>query len=372
MKVILKRGLLQMKLLVFIILVFMAAQTCFAAGADLGAADEMATPAEVAAVEAEVNKATSEECRSFANQPDADLGDVLKAGCEPTLAQMSKLMDNPVGNVAMLFTQYDSYHLENDANGETGIQGVYMGIAQFPKKLNENWSLINRIVWTVPSLPIDQDKIDDFDAGKYGNIPPLVTPPSGKPAPINLFSGRTTGFGDMYYVGLFSPAEGIKLDSGANFVWGLGFDLGFPTASEDILGTDKWTAGPSALGVYLGEKFKTGALLQHYWDYAGDSDRSDVNMSNIQYLYYWSLNETTSVGAAPNIIVNWEENSDNALTLPVGIGMNKTIQMGKVPVRFGAEFFYSVVQPDDVPSTEWSFRFYAIPAVPSAMFDWMN
>ncbi|MHC4374885.1 MAG: hypothetical protein ACYSTO_12140 [Planctomycetota bacterium] len=149
----------------------MAAQTCFAAGADLGAADEMATPAEVAAVEAEVNKATSEECRSFANQPDADLGDVLKAGCEPTLAQMSKLMDNPVGNVAMLFTQYDSYHLENDANGETGIQGVYMGIAQFPKKLNENWSLINRIVWTVPSLPIDQDKIDDFDAGKYGNIP---------------------------------------------------------------------------------------------------------------------------------------------------------------------------------------------------------
>ncbi|MHC4374886.1 MAG: hypothetical protein ACYSTO_12145, partial [Planctomycetota bacterium] len=121
----------------------------------------------------------------------------------------------------------------------------------------------------------------------------------------------------MYYVGLFSPAEGIKLDSGANFVWGLGFDLGFPTASEDILGTDKWTAGPSALGVYLGETFKGGALLQHYWDYAGDSDRSDVNMSNIQYLYYWSLNETTSVGAAPNIIVNWEENSDNALTLPV-------------------------------------------------------
>ena len=171
---------------------------------------------------AEGDKALSEECRSFANQPDADLGDVLEAGCEPTLAQMSKLMDNPVGNVAMLFTQYDSYHLENDANGETGIQGVYMGIAQFPKKLNENWNLINRVVWTVPSLPLDQDKIDDFDGGDYGNIPPLITPPSGKPAPIDLFGGRTTGFGDLYYVGLFSPAEGIKLDNGANFVWGLG------------------------------------------------------------------------------------------------------------------------------------------------------
>ena len=37
-------------------------------------------------------------------------------------------------------------------------------------------------------------------------------------------------------------------------------------------GTGKWTAGPSALGVYLGEKFKGGALIQHYWDYAGDGD----------------------------------------------------------------------------------------------------
>ncbi len=359
-------------LLVSVILVFMTAQTCFAAGADLGAADDLATPAEVVAVEAEVNKAMSEECRSFANQPDADLGDVLKAGCEPTLAQMSALMDNPLGNVAMLFTQYDSYRMKNDANGEEAIQGVYMGIAQFPKKLNENWTLINRIVWTVPSVPLDQDKIDGFGGGDYGNVPPTVTPPSGT-APINLFDGRTTGFGDMYYVGLFTPAEpSFKLDNGANVLWGAGFDLGFPTASEDILGTGKWTAGPSALAIYLGPKWKVGGLLQHYWDYAGDDDRSDVNMSNLQYLAYYSLNDTTSIGAAPNIIANWEENSDNAFTVPIGFGINKTVQIGKVPVRFGVEAHYSVIMPDDVPGSEWDFRFYVIPAVPSAMFDWMN
>ena len=325
----------------------------------------------IAETEVKIDKALSEECRSFANQPDADLGDVLKAGCEPTLAQMSALMDNPLGNVAMLFTQYDSYRMKNDANGEEAIQGVYMGIAQFPKKLNENWSLINRIVWTVPSVPLDQDKIDDIGGGDYGNMPPTITPPSDA-APIKLFDGRTTGFGDMYYVGLFTPAEGTKLDNGASVLWGAGFDLGFPTATEDILGTGKWTAGPSALGVYLGKKWKYGALLQHYWDYAGDDDRSDVNMSNLQYLAYYSLNETTSIGAAPNIIANWEENSDNAFTVPIGFGINKTVQMGKVPVRFGFEVFYSVIQPDDVPGTEWDFRFYAIPAVPSAMFDWMN
>ncbi len=347
-------------LLVTAILLLMTTQTCFAA-------EDAASAAETGA-----EKALSAECRSFANDPGADLGEVLKAGCEPTLAQMSKLMDNPLGNVAMLFTQYDSYRMRNDATGDEAIQGVYMGIAQFPKKLNENWSLINRVIWTVPSVPLDQDKIDDFGGGDYGSIPPTITPPSGKPAPVNLFDGRTTGFGDMYYVGLFTPAEGIKLDNGANILWGAGFDLGFPTASEDILGTDKWTAGPSALGVYLGPKFKTGALLQHYWDYAGDDDRADVNMTNLQYLYYWSLDETTSIGAAPNIIIDWEQDSDNAFTVPVGIGINKTVQVGKVPIRFGFEVFYSLIQPDDIPATEWNLRFYAIPAVPSALFSWMN
>jgi hypothetical protein len=333
-----------------------------------------AAEGDIAATEAKIEKAMTEECRAFASDPQADLGAVIKAGCEPTLEQMSALMDNPLGNVAMLFTQLDYYSMKNDANNEDATKAVYMGIAQFPKKLNEDWSLINRIVWTVPSMPLDQDKIDDAGGGNFGYAPGGVLPPEKNPPPaIDIFDGRTTGFGDMYYVGLFTPAEpAFRFDNGANVVWGVGFDLGFPTASEDILGTGKWTAGPSALGVYLGPKWKFGALLQHYIDYAGDDDRTDVNMSNLQYLFYYSLDETTSIGAAPNIIANWEEDSDNAFTVPIGFGINKTINFGKVPVRFGAEVHYSVVHPDDVPYTEWDFRFYVIPAAPSALFGWMN
>lgn len=373
MEAILTGSFLQMKLLlVSILLVFMAAQTCFAAGDDLGAADDMTTAVDVAAVEAKVEKAMTEECRAFAADPDADLGEVLKAGCEPTLAQMSALMDNPLGNVAMLFTQFDIYNMRNDATGKEGTKSVYTGIAQFPKKLNKNWNLINRVIWTVPSMPLDQDKIDDAGGGDFGEGPNVTLPPDQKPLPIDIFDGRTTGFGDMYYVGLFTPAEGIKLDNGANFLWGVGFDLGFPTASEDILGTGKWMAGPSFLGVYMGPKWKIGGLGMHYWDYAGDNDRGDVNMTNLQYFVYYDLDGTSSVGAGPNIIANWEEDSDNAFTVPIGIGYNKTVQFGKVPVRFGAEVHYSMVQPDDVPGAEWDFRFFVIPAAPSALFDWMN
>ena len=175
----------------------------------------------------------------------------------------------------------------------------------------------------------------------------------------------------MYYVGLFSPKKPIKMDNGGKFVWGVGFDLGFPTASEDLLGTGKWTGGPSALGVYLGPKWKVGALAQQYWDFAGDTDRDPVNLTNLQYFYMYSLDDVTSIGAAPNLIINWEQDSGNQVTLPIGIGINRTFQFGKLPVRFGVEFHYNVVRPDSV-GADWDFRFMIIPAVPSALFGWMQ
>jgi hypothetical protein len=320
------------------------------------------------------DETVSAECAAFTKDIDADLGEVLRAGCQPTLAQMSALMDNPLGNVAMLFTQIDHFRLENPDTGKPANQWNYMGIAQFPKKLTKNWNLINRIVWNVPSAPLDQDKIDRFSTipGQAGPTPPIGSPPHTPPALINLFEGRTTGFGDMYYVGLFSPSKPVEFENLAGkLVWGVGFDLAFPTASEDILGSGKYSAGPSGLAAYLGPKWKVGALVQQYWDFEGDDDRGDVNITNLQYLWYYSLNETTSIGAAPNIIMDWEQDGDDAFTVPIGIGINKTFQFGKVPVRFGLEFHYNVIQPDDIVGSEYDIRFYVIPAVPSALFKWM-
>ncbi|MEH6570146.1 MAG: hypothetical protein V7709_13790 [Halioglobus sp.] len=315
-----------------------------------------------------------EQCQKYRADPDADLGDVLRAGCEPTLAQMSALMDNPLGNVAMMFNQVDAYKMEEPISGHTENQFNYMMLFQFPKKLNDNWNLINRVVLNVPSMPLDQGKIDDFLDGDVSLGPgenPAI-PPDQPFLPVQLFDGRETGFGDTYYVALFAPSEPITLSNGAKLLLGGGFDIGMDTASENVLGTGKWSAGPSALAVYMGEKFKAGALVQHYWDFAGDDDRDDVNMTNIQYLYYWSLDDVTSIGAGPNFLINWEQDKDNRYTLPVGIGINRTFQFGKIPVRMGFEYFKTVVSPDAVPASDWSVRFYIIPAAPSALFGWMQ
>lgn len=316
----------------------------------------------------------SEECQKFALDPNADVGEIIRAGCKPSLAQMSALMDNPLGNVAMLFTQFDWYIKKDPESGREDTQFNYMGIAQFPKKLSPKWNLINRVIWNVTSVPLDQDQIDEgFSSVPPGELlPPSPNFPGSAPLPIDIFRGRTTGFGDMMYVALFAPNEGIKMGDG-NFLWGAGFDLGLPTASEDILGSGKWTAGPSGLVVYMGPKWKVGALVTHFEDFASkDDNRADVSLTNLQYFLFYSLSDTTAIGAAPNIICNWEQSSNNECTVPIGLGFSTTVNIGKAPVRFGAEVHYSVVQPDDVLGTKWDFRFYVIPAAPSALFSWMN
>ena len=311
----------------------------------------------------------SPECAAFQKDRFADVGDVLRAGCEPTLAQMSALMDNPLGNVAMLFTQLDFAEKKAPQFQETDTMQTYMGIFQFPKKLGENWNLINRVIWTVPSLPIDKAAAD-FD---FSTIPDagLTPPPPGGIAPINQFPGRTTGFGDLYYLGLFAPAKTTPMREG-KFAWGLGFGIGAPTASEDLTGTGKWSAGPSGLAVYMGPKWNIGGLVTHYESFAGSSNRADVSLTNAQYFVFYNLSPTFSIGASPNIIGNHEQGSGDKWTVPIGIGFVATVNVGKVPVRFGTEIHYSVVRPDDVLRTEWNLRWYVIPAAPSALFKWMN
>jgi hypothetical protein len=317
----------------------------------------------------------SAECKAFRADPQADIGDIMRAGCEPTVGQMSRLMDNPLGNVAMWFNQVDWFRLNNDQNSRSDEDQVnYMGILQFPVGVSEKWNTINRIIYSVPSSPIDQGDADQLANGPSQPGPGPTQPPSGAPGslPIDLISGRTTGFGDLYYVGLLSPKEAIKHETGGSSVWGVGLDAAFPTATDDLLGSGRYSMGPTALYAYLGPKLKLGGLLQTYFDFAGENSRDDVNLMNLQIFYYYSLNDTMSVGAGPNIIANFEADSRDTWTVPIGLGINRTFQFGKVPVRIGLEYYYAVERPDTV-GWDHSLRIFVIPAVPSALLPkWMQ
>jgi hypothetical protein len=66
----------------------------------------------------------------------------------------------------------------------------------------------------------------------------------------------------------------------------------------------------------------------------------------------------------PTISVDWEANSGDKLTLPIGLGISKTIRIGKMPMKLRFEPQYSIVHPDDFGPV-WNFRFQITPVLPN-------
>jgi len=184
---------------------------------------------------------------------------------------------------------------------------------------------------------------------------PMVTQPvfdddSGKS------SEHKTGMGDIQMLVLAGPnrADGA--------VWGAGATFVLPTASQDVLGSEKYQAGPALMAFNMGKPWVYGVLAQHWESFDGDSDRDDVSRTDIQYVIRYSLPDAWSIGMGPTITYDWEADSDNALTFPVGLGLTKTTRWGKMPVKLRAEVHYSIIKPDDY-GTEWNIRFQITPVI---------
>jgi hypothetical protein len=123
--------------------------------------------------------------------------------------------------------------------------------------------------------------------------------------------------------------------------------------------------GSKGILIWDSPDWKLGTLVQQWWSFAGGDDRPNVKQANIQYLLYRQLPHLWQAGMGSNVLVDWNADSGNKLTFPVGLGVNKaTALFGKLPIRLGAEVHYSVVQRDDA-GQNWLFPFYRIPVVPS-------
>ena len=134
---------------------------------------------------------------------------------------------NPIADLISLpfqnNTNFDIGRTDNTQN-VLNIQPVY------PLHLNPSWNLITR-----PILPVIYQ-------------PPFL---SGRElaAAEEIFGpdiGDTEfGLGDLTPEFFFSPRKPIQLGPDASLVWGAGPAFQFPTATDDLLGTGKWSAGPA-------------------------------------------------------------------------------------------------------------------------------
>lgn len=122
---------------------------------------------------------------------------------------------------------------------------------------------------------------------------------------------------------------------------GAGPLLGLPTASEDPLGTDQWTAGLAAvLFDARNAAFQWGGLVTYQGKIAG-SDRVDAtSLLAVQPFGFLQLGGGTYLRTAP--IWAFDLESGN-YSVPVGLGLGKAVPVGDTVVNFFIEPQYSIL-----------------------------
>ncbi len=214
------------------------------------------------------------------------------------------------------------------------------------------------------SVPIQYNYLGDVgpddDSNQQLKIQPLIpfVGEHGKfllrpilPYQWNEFPERRNGLGDLFVQGYFIPTHAGK-ESATEI--GYGAAALIDTASDDSLGTGKYSVGPAFVLIHKAGKWTIGALGNHIWSVGGDKDRGDVSQTSVQPFFSRQLPQGWSFSITSESSYNWEATSGNAWTIPLGGTVSKVVRFGKMPVSFSGGGFYNIERPD--LSNRWTAR----------------
>jgi len=247
---------------------------------------------------------------NIARQFVAVLGLTLVCAAQPAFAddkeELAKKLANPVASLISVPFQlnYDSDIGTND-DGDRLVLNVQ---PVMPFTLNEDWNLISR---TILPLTSQSDVFGD---------------------------SSQSGLGDIVQSFFFSP----KKPTSGGWILGAGPVLLLPTATDDLLGADKWGVGPTAVALKQIGPVTVGALANHIWSVAGDNDRGDVSATFLQP--FVSCTTPTAVTWAFNTESTYDWKSEQ-WSVPVNVVVSKVTKVGNQLLSVGGGIRYWVDSP---------------------------
>jgi len=193
-----------------------------------------------------------------------------------------------------------------------------------------DWNLITRTIAPLIYVP-----------NSIGGIAEI---PAGSPN----YDSTEFGLGDINETVFLSPAAPGKI------IWGIGPTLTLPTATDDALGSEKWSAGPSVVVLAMPHPWVLGVLARNIWSFAGNDNRADVNQLLVQPFINYNMADGWYLTSSPVVTANWEASSDDRWTVPVGGGVGKIFKIGSQPINASVQSYYNVETPTFGP--DWSMR----------------
>jgi len=232
-------------------------------------------------------------------------------------AELAKKLANPVASLISVPLQYnyDEYGGANDgaAVSKLVIQPV------IPFSLNEDWNLITRTL-----IPL----IDQADF------------------PVDALN--ESGLGDITPSFFFSP----KAPTAGGWIWGAGPVFLLPTATADVLGTEKWGIGPTGVALKQMGPWTVGMLAGHVWSVAGSDDRADVSATTLQPFVSYTTKTHTTIGAYTESAYDWEAEQWG---VPLIVQAGQLFKIGPQILQFAVAGKYWAEGPNDGPEG-WGLR----------------
>ena len=276
-----------------------------------------ATATLYSAQSAKARSADAKKKQKTAPKPDPN----ASAAANPSAAAMSasptnsfeaaQQAQNPLSPLYSLLN-------ENDTNFGMGplhrTQDVLLVEPVIPVRLTPDFNLITR--WITPVI-----------------WQPALAPSIGPLPGV----GPKSGLGNIAPQFFFTPAH-----QGDGFVWGLGANAWFPTATDKTLGVNHFGGGPTAVALEIQGPLLYGVLASNTW--AGTQGSSAtlqrINQMTLQPVIFYNLPAGGwYLASLPLITADWTV--EHKWTLPIGGGIGRVMPFGGVIVNARLDAYYN-------------------------------
>jgi len=121
-----------------------------------------------------------------------------------------------------------------------------------------------------------------------------------------------------------------------------------------MLGTRKWSAGPTAALLYVDGPWVNGVLVSHLWSFAGSANRQGVSLTQLEVQVSYTFQNDWYIQTNPTLSYDWRAPAGQDWTIPVGIDVGKVFSIGSHGLSVQAGTYYNVKRPDE--ASRWLLR----------------
>jgi hypothetical protein len=125
-----------------------------------------------------------------------------------------------------------------------------------------------------------------------------------------------------------------------------------PTASDRLLGSEKWGLGPTAVVLRQRDGWTYGALSNHIWSVAGDSDRDNISATFVEPFLSYTTKTYTTFGINTESTYDWKAKQ---WTVPINLAVTQMMRIGGQALTVSAGARYWADAPQGGPEG-WGFR----------------